>query len=119
MSPPRHAGIGAGDLRELVTLYMRVRAQDAHGAPTVTWQQVARVRALVADAPYRPKETRVMGAAQTVAANTVELIIRRRDDVNVRMQVEYDGRRFDVAAVNNLEVGRKRYLRLFCTEVQS
>lgn len=118
MPLPRHAGIGAGDLKESVALFERVVGRDAHGAQTVTWNLVATVRAALRDAPYRPKESRVVAAAQPVAVNTVELVIRRRDDVGVTMRAEWGGRRFDIEAVNELEVGKRRYLRLFCTEVQ-
>ena len=121
MPLPRHAGVGAGDLKYRVKLYARVVARDAHGAQVVTWNLVATVRGMLRDAPYRPKEGRVVAAAQPVAVNVVEVVIRHRAGdaaMDVTMRLELGGRTFDVESVNELEVGRRDFLRLFCTEVQ-
>jgi SPP1 family predicted phage head-tail adaptor len=87
--------IRAGDLREQVTFLRKAVARDGYGAETVTWAEVATVRAAVW--PITGKEAFSSGQRHADATHRVRM--RVRADINPTMRMRNRGNVFDVRAV--------------------
>lgn len=104
-----------GQLRDRLTLQSVVTTQDAYGAYTETWEDVAKVwgRNVV----RWGKESEY--AHQTEAVQRYEFEIRYRDDITPKDRIVWNDRIFDILAVRNVD-GRRQYLQLITEErVQS
>lgn len=101
----------AGQLRHQITLQQAVESQDAYGAVTVVWSDVATVRAA-----YEPQSGKEAYAeAQQQAEAVVRFRIRYRAGIVPKMRILFDGRVFDIQSVIDV-YGRRKQLQLMAIE---
>lgn len=103
----------AGSLRHRVILQSLSQPQNAVGEAVEEWMPQAEVWAEVRAMSGR--EWHEMGQAP-MGANTVEVIIRHRDDVTRTMRVLHGARTLEIVAIMDRD-GRGREMRLLCSEV--
>ena len=106
----------AGDLWAKVTIQRKVTTSDPEGMATVTWQDVATVRANVRGLKGRE----FFQAAAVNAEGTIVVTIRWWPGVTPEMRLKYTApdqveHILDIYNVNPL--GRKQWLELMCREV--
>jgi len=99
-----------GKMRQKITLVQRNEAQDSQGEPLPP-TEVATVFAQIQmlSAKYTEK-TQIV-----ITESTHKFTIRYRDDVTSAMQIQYDGRVFNIEAVFD-PTEMKRFLIIFCYE---
>lgn len=105
--------IEAGRLRHQVTIQRQAQTQDPQtGELTVTWEDVATVRAAV-----EPISAREFLAAQEPNAKITSLVtIRHLEGVDASMRVVYRGKRYNIHGVReDMDSGRE-YLTLPVSE---
>lgn len=105
--------IGAGRLRHQITIQRQTQTQNAQtGELTVTWADVATVRAAV-----EPISAREFIAAQEPNAKiTARVTIRYRDGIDSSMRLIHRGRRYNIHGVlEDMDSGRE-YLTLPVSE---
>lgn len=116
----RWEDIDTGSLRESITIYQATTTQGTSGEVKSVWTtKRCEVKGAVRAAVNRPTEALNMSLKQVVARNPTDVIIRFRADVSVTDRVEWNGRRMNVEAVFDPEMGRRRWLVIRCIEVQA
>ena len=105
--------IGAGDLRERVTIQRRSVTRDAVGAQIEAWQVRMTAYAMVAP----------MGAGEQYRRQQIQakadwkITVRYTGDVIPSDRVNWRGRTFEVKGILNPDM-RRRFLELACEELQ-
>ena len=100
----------AGRLNQTVTLQSRTTVQDAAGHDTITWTDIATVRAEVRALSARE----FFAAAQTQMEQTIKVRIRYRSDVDMTCRLVWQGRNHDITGV--IPIGRNDVLELLCLQ---
>ncbi len=100
--------VNAGDLDQSVTLQSRSVVTDATGQDTITWVDVATVKAQCQ--AVRGRE--FFAAAQVQQEQTVKVRIRYRAGVTQTMRLVWQSVNYDITGV--VPVGRKEMLELMC-----
>lgn len=103
----------AADLRHRVTIQQRSVVADGPDK-TVSWTTRAEVWANVL--PLSGSEA--MTAAQLTAGLTTGVTIRHRTDVSAKDRILFGSRVLQIESYEDPD-GKKRFLRLLCSEVQS
>lgn len=102
--------LGAGDLRERVTLQRATATVDGFGGETLTWTGVATVWARVIERGGREPQI----ADRPVMVVGYEVVIRRGVTVTHLDRLTWNGKTLQVETVTPLPVG---YVTLRCLEV--
>lgn len=101
----------AGDLRRRVLIQSRQATVDGFGQRSTTWTDVATVFAEI-----QPLSGRELQLAQAINAEVNHKVtIRYRPGISAAMRVVYQGRRFNIQAVIDVDM-RHRTLELSCSE---
>lgn len=95
--------ISAGELTRRITLRVMVRTPDGGGGYTEAPQDIATVWAKVE--PLEGREQ--LAAMQTGMQRPHRFTIRYRTDISGTTQVLYDGDRYDVTSVIDVEAARR------------
>ena len=104
--------VGAGKYRQTITIQQLTTSKGSLGGVVKTWLTFATVRAQLMH-----KSSREFFAAQKINAETTDLfVVRYLAGVNVKMQVVYGGRTYDIIGAPALD-GRRRELQILCKEV--
>ncbi len=105
--------MNAGDLRHRVTI--QKRSTDPTTGGLTDWADYVAVWAKVEDLSDRDYfQAQMLGEASLV---TSRITIRWRSDLDPHMRIKFGTRTFNIKAILDPD-GRRRFLRIMCTEVK-
>lgn len=102
----------AGQLRHVVTIQQKSVSQDAYGEETITWSDVATVRAGIF--PKRGRE--YIESKQEQADITHRILLRYRSGITPSMRIVYGSRVFEIVAPPINPAERDIQLEVMCRE---
>lgn len=101
-----------GDLKRRILIEQVGRARDAVGGQVEAWGELATVWAKVEPLSATERYWR----QQTAGQASHRVTIRYRTDVTTKMRVSYNGRRFEIRGVTDVDDARA-WLELSCDEL--